>query len=140
MSQRLKVHNTMDRADCPVFRPSRKDMSRSFEKYIASIEQECQPYGICKITADKGWTPCAQGYTGQDFDWEIARIEQNITRETMASGVYTAAMTPLRKQSVRSFKEATELPLREATQATGSASGQLTWARKCLLEDHSRQH
>ncbi|KAL0036265.1 hypothetical protein WJX79_010709 [Trebouxia sp. C0005] len=100
----------MDRADCPVFRPSRKDMSRSFEKYIASIEQECQPYGICKITAAKGWTPCAQGYTGQDFDWEIARIEQNITRETMASGVYTAAMTPLRKQSVRSFKEATELP------------------------------
>ncbi|DBA78911.1 TPA: hypothetical protein ACH3X1_008792 [Trebouxia sp. C0004] len=85
-------------------------MSRSFEKYIASIEQECQPYGICKITAAKGWTPCSQGYTGQDFDWEIARIEQNITRETMASGVYTAAMTPLRKQSVRFFKEATEVP------------------------------
>lgn len=100
----------MDRADCPVFRPSRKDMSRSFEKYIASIEKECQPYGMCKITAAKGWTPCVQGYTGQDFDWEIARIEQSITRETMASGIYTAAMTPLRKQSVRSFKEATELP------------------------------
>lgn len=98
----------MDRADCPVFRPSRKEMSRSFEKYIESIEQECLPFGICKITAAKGWTPCAQGYTGQDFDWEIAHIEQHITRETMAAGVYTAEMTPLRKQSVRAFKEQTE--------------------------------
>ncbi len=117
----------MDRADCPVFRPSRKDMSRSFEQYIASIEQASQPYGICKITAAKGWTPCAQGYTGQDFDWEIARIEQNITRETMASGVYTAAMTPLRKQSVRSFKEATERPsekrLRPPAQHLGNLPG-----------------
>ena len=68
--------NKMDRADCPVFRPSRKDMSRSFEKYIESIEQECLPFGICKITAAKGWTPCAQGYIGQDLEWEISRIEQ----------------------------------------------------------------
>lgn len=99
----------MDRADCPVFMPTRKEMSGSFEKYIAGVEQECQPYGICKITSPKGWTPCAQGYSGQDFDLDIARIEQNITRETMAAGVYTASMTPLRKQTVRSFKEATEV-------------------------------
>ena len=98
----------MDRADCPCYRPSRKDMSRSMEKFIESIEAESGPYGICKITPPSGWTPCAQGYQGQDSDTSIGRIDQEFTRETMVSGFYSGTMTPLRKQTVREFKQEAE--------------------------------
>lgn len=101
----------MDRADCPVYRPTRKDMAKSMEKFIEGIEAESAPYGICKITPPLGWTPCALGYQGQDQGMSIGRIDQEFTRETMVSGFYSGTMTPMRKQTVEDFQ-------READRAT----------------------
>ena len=74
------------------------------ENFIDAIEAESAPYGICKITPPSGWTPCAQGYAGQDQEMSIGRIDQEFTRETMVSGFYSGTMTPLRKQTVREFQ------------------------------------
>ena len=100
----------MDVADCPELFPSLADMHAPFERYIERVEPACLQYGICKITAPAAWTPRARGYNGEDLDCDISRIEQHVTRETMACGIYTAEMAPLRKQTVRAFRDATELP------------------------------
>ena len=100
----------MDVAECPVFRPSMAEMRRSFESYIEQAGPACIGFGICKITAPAGWTPRAGGYNGVDFDSDISRIEQNFTRDRMAAGAYNATMLSLRKQTVRAFQQAAEVP------------------------------
>lgn len=96
----------MDRVDCPVYRPSKLDMSRSMEKFIESIEAHSAQYGICKIIPPSTWRPCAD--LGQDRDMFIGRTDQEFTRDTMVSGFYSGTLTPLRKQTVREFQQEAE--------------------------------
>ena len=96
----------MDRVDCPVYRPSKLDMSRSMEKFIEIIEVDSAQYGICKIIPPAAWRPCA--YLGQDKDMFIGRTDQEFTRDTMVSGFYSGTLTPLRKQTVREFQQEAE--------------------------------
>ena len=84
------------------------DMTTSMEKFIESIEADSERHGICKITPPATWTPCGQGYNGQDKDMFIGRTDQEFTRETMVSGFYSGTLTPLRKQTVREFQQEAE--------------------------------
>ena len=64
--------------EVPVFHPTLRDVSGSFEAYIASIERRCLGAGICRIVAPKGWTPRKAGY--EDLEFTIPRpIRQHAT-------------------------------------------------------------
>lgn len=65
--------------EVPVFHPTLRDISGSFEAYIESIERRFANVGLAKIIPPKGWTPRKQGYS-DDFDFEIPRpIKQHAT-------------------------------------------------------------
>ena len=40
--------------DCPIFHPTLKDVSGSFEAYVERLEKRCAGVGVCKIVAPKG--------------------------------------------------------------------------------------
>ena len=62
-----------------MFHPTLRDVSGSFETYIASIEKKFAKAGVCKIIPPKGWTPRKAGYA-DDFDYTITRpIKQHAT-------------------------------------------------------------
>ena len=96
----------MDRVDCPVFRPTMLEMSRSMEKFIEGIEAKCRRYGICKIVPPSPWKAC--DYVGQDRQTYIGRIDQEFTRDTMVSGFYSGTLAPLRRQKVRDYQQEAE--------------------------------
>ena len=101
-------YSTLQRADCPVYRPTMAEMSESMERFIQKIEPESSPCGICKIVPLSPWKAC--DYVGQDLDTSIGRIDQKFTRDTTMSGsrFYFGAMTPMRKQTVREFRQQAE--------------------------------
>ena len=42
------------RFECPVFHPTLKDVSGSFEAYLERLEKRYARVGVCKIVAPKG--------------------------------------------------------------------------------------
>ena len=55
------------RREPPVFYPTMADMRGSFEKYIESIEEDIEEFGIGRIVPPAGWTPRQEGYDNIDF-------------------------------------------------------------------------
>ena len=55
------------RREPPVFYPTMADMRGSFEKYIESIEEDLEEFGIGRIVPPAGWTPRQEGYDAIDF-------------------------------------------------------------------------
>ena len=55
------------RREPPVFYPTMADMRGSFEKYIESIEEDLEEFGIGRIVPPAGWTPRQEGYDDIDF-------------------------------------------------------------------------
>ena len=93
---------------CPLLFPSLKEMLGTLEEFVEKHESQAEQYGICKITAPKGWTACRAGYNGQDSDLRIGRTKQEITLDQNIEGYYKAVMHPLRKQKVAVFKKKSE--------------------------------
>ena len=85
-------------------------MLSPFEDYIRRIEGESAAQGICKITPEKKWTPCRQGY--QDGDRVIGSTKQDFSKDSIVSGVYTGTFKPLKRQIVKQFRnEAEQAPI-----------------------------
>lgn len=53
--------------EAPVFYPTRKDMSGSFEKYIEKIESKLAHHGIARIIPPRSWQPRQSGYKSLQF-------------------------------------------------------------------------
>lgn len=101
--------------DCPVYKATSRDMDRPFEKFVESIEQESLDYGICKITAPRGWTSAS--HKQLDMTESIKYIKQCITLKPGSVGTYLAEITqPKRPQRLEDFEARADMPENKAKQ------------------------
>jgi jumonji domain-containing protein 2 len=86
--------------EVPVFHPTLRDVSGSWEQYIQSIEKRCH-VGICKIVPPKGW--CASKKEGEpDLDLTIPRpIRQHVTGKR---GLYRSLLVEQKSMPLREFR------------------------------------
>ena len=99
----------------PVFYPTLEEMrSMSLEKYVESIEDELEEYGIGRIVPPAGWTPRKRGYDDVDF-----RVEKAITQHaTGRKGLFRTLLVEKKPLSVKhDFKPMAERPENQPSKA-----------------------
>ena len=86
------------RVEPPVFYPTLEEMrSMSLEKYVESIEEQLEEYGIGRIVPPAGWTPRRRGYDDVDF-----RVEKAITQHaTGRKGLFRTLLVEKKPLSVK---------------------------------------
>ena len=103
------------RVEPPVFYPTLEEMrSMSLEKYVESIEDELEEYGIGRIVPPAGWTPRKRGYDDVDF-----RVEKAITQHaTGRKGLFRTLLVEKKPLSVKhDFKPMAERPENQPSKA-----------------------
>ena len=103
------------RVEPPVFYPTLEEMrSMSLEKYVESIEDELEEYGIGRIVPPAGWTPRRRGYDDVDF-----RVEKAITQHaTGRKGLFRTLLVEKKPLSVKhDFKPMAERPENQPSKA-----------------------
>ena len=86
----------------------------SLEKYVESIEDELEEYGIGRIVPPAGWTPRKRGYDDVDF-----RVEKAITQHaTGRKGLFRTLLVEKKPLSVKhDFKPMAERPENQPSKA-----------------------
>lgn len=81
-----------------MFYPTLEEMrSMSLEKYVESIEEQLEEYGIGRIVPPAGWTPRRRGYDDVDF-----RVEKAITQHaTGRKGLFRTLLVEKKPLSVK---------------------------------------
>lgn len=94
------------RREPPVFYPTMADMRGSFEKYIESIEEDIEEFGIGRIVPPAGWTPRQEGYDNIDFT-----VDQPIKQHaTGRKGLFRTLLVEQKPLSIKNdFKPAAML-------------------------------
>ena len=103
------------RVEPPVFYPTLEEMrTMSLEKYVESIEEQLEEYGIGRIVPPKGWTPRKRGYDDVDFT-----VEKAITQHaTGRKGLFRTLLVEKKPLSIkRDFKPMAELPENQPSKA-----------------------
>ena len=103
------------RVEPPVFYPTLEEMrSMSLEKYVESIEDDLEEYGIGRIVPPAGWTPRRRGYDDVDF-----RVEKAITQHaTGRKGLFRTLLVEKKPLSVKhDFKPMAERPENQPSKA-----------------------
>jgi len=91
-------------ASAPVFRPTLEQFKGGAIKYIESIREEAEKYGICKIVPPPGWNPpcCVDRGSTKPFRTRI----QNIHRLQQGSGFDWGARNATQYQELaRGFRQ-----------------------------------
>ena len=103
------------RVEPPVFYPTLEEMrTMSLEKYVESIEEQLEEYGIGRIVPPKGWTPRRRGYDDVDFT-----VEKAITQHaTGRKGLFRTLLVEKKPLSIKNdFKPMAELPENQPSKA-----------------------
>jgi jumonji domain-containing protein 2 len=98
-----------------VFYPTLEEMkTMSLEKYVESIEEQLEEYGIGRIVPPKGWTPRRRGYDDVDFT-----VEKAITQHaTGRKGLFRTLLVEKKPLSIKNdFKPMAELPENQPSKA-----------------------